>query len=267
MRIFFSSTDLAHTVSHSALETVLMFYVNCIHVIFTLYPCTHYLPFPRPSDGLIPLSVHLCEFCAAFFNDADELERHHIVGCPNDPLRSPASRASDHHSTGEPSFDAEGLLRNESDGSKSRDSNVGEKYESGDKGATDVDALHSEISDVEPSSLKNATNKNTAGKIKTRSTRKVLRKTVFKGKESKKDDDISPPIAKRKGRRPKKGNGEKCDVGAEANTLDIDDGATAEATDETEENLNCKICGEEFTEKAKLHKHVWKHNRKRSHIW
>lgn len=31
--------------------------------------------------------------------------------------------------------------------------------------------------------------------------------------------------------------------------------------------LNCRICGEKFEDKSRLHKHIWKHNRRRNHIW
>lgn len=33
-----------------------------------------------------------------------------------------------------------------------------------------------------------------------------------------------------------------------------------------QDDLTCRFCSEEFSDKAKLHKHIWKHNRKRSHM-
>jgi hypothetical protein len=34
-----------------------------------------------------------------------------------------------------------------------------------------------------------------------------------------------------------------------------------------QDDLTCRFCSEEFSDKAKLHKHIWKHKRKRSHMW
>ena len=80
---------------------------------------------------------------------------------------------------------------------------------------------------------------------------------------------------KKRGRKPKAKSHEKppddvAQTDGETGLVDISTAAVGDSEPgggDVDENLLCRICGETFMEKAKLHKHIWKHNRKRSHIW
>ena len=79
-------------------------------------------------------------------------------------------------------------------------------------------------------------------------------------------------VRKKRGRKPKStidgGPAEASKAGKRKKVLIADVTAASQtAEEEQSQDMSCKICGETFTERTRLHKHVWKHNRKRSHIW
>ena len=215
------------------------FRVRCATLNTSTVLLYHYPSRFRPSDDLTPLSVHLCEFCAACFTDANGLDRHVASGCPNDPFSSSL-----------PAKDAAQLRAS---------------FSLGNNQLVDDENICDENIDEDIAPTPTPSHANNDVIRETRSTRKVDGRRAAKQKM----DYVALAGGKKRGRKPKqkiKEDAKDYLSDAAASGTSADD-AVETADEELSENLACKICGATFTERAKLHKHVWKHNRKRSHIW
>ena len=239
----------------------------------------HFIPCPLNTDSLFPLSVHLCEFCSTFFDDARGLHKHIASGCNSDPSSSSfnvsVSAGEDADHLGDAIGDVDDAIGDAADDAID-DANVDPiiginedlrlegKLRKGDDHRTGPRSESPCVVSEE-------------SEIKTKAKRAGKKLNDKGGGGSKGGIVVSGGGGKKRGRKPKAKPREKpSDAVAQTDEktgfadLSIPTAGVQDAGlggGDVDENLRCRICGETFTEKAKLHKHIWKHNRKRSHIW
>ena len=225
-------------------------------------PNAYQISFPFTDTAAPAENTHLCEFCSARFDDAESLYQHIDFVCSLTPFPVVPNIVLNA---------AEPIIDNVEDDDDDRGGESG-------SGRTEKELT---IIEQECKSKQSLSNGGPA-------TRGRNRRTIMgKKKISKKNSGVGTKGivgggrgARIDGRRVKRTlNSKNASIGvkkivsknmqpaANPESSDIQEVSRLKVEGEDVQSLSCRICGEMFPDKAKLHKHIWKHNRKRNHIW